>query len=472
MAEEKTIQTTVSIGAVLSDSLKKALKKADTLTGSLRKKYDALNKQLGGLVSKSASFVKDFAFDYSKAVSAMKRNTGALGKAFDPAEKSLRNVLGKIPLDFQDIGQAVGDVNTLLKYNGKELEETVLKIGKLSQITGQNVQDLTASFALVQKRWGLSQKELMQFSEVAYKSVLSTGLSFSELSDSIGRNSEALRRLGLDQEQSVYLLSNMKNAGIDADRVFSALNKSVDMSAEDFEAWAVAIQDAKTDEDALTLAVNAFGTQAAPEMSKALRSGVFDLQRMKAELDASGASIDKMSAETLGWDETLKILTGNLQKILLPVLQKVNAIIQDAMKWWQGANGQALIGKAKALFDAAKFELTATPEERQERAWAQMTGQLPKKAAGGWVSSPSIAGEAGPEAVISMNPAYRTENLRTWAEAGEALGVNGLVVNVNGMSFSPSISGASDVLGELRAQSREFAAIVAGAIESNIRRAF
>ena len=49
---------------------------------------------------------------------------------------------------------------------------------------------------------------------------------------------------------------------------------------------------------------------------------------------------------------------------------------------------------------------------------------MPYFASGGFTSGPSIAGEAGTEAVISFDNAYRDENLSYWAKAGKMLGVD------------------------------------------------
>ena len=50
---------------------------------------------------------------------------------------------------------------------------------------------------------------------------------------------------------------------------------------------------------------------------------------------------------------------------------------------------------------------------------------IPMLATGGFTNGVSIAGEAGTEAVISFNPAYRSANIATWQTAGRMLGVSG-----------------------------------------------
>lgn len=49
--------------------------------------------------------------------------------------------------------------------------------------------------------------------------------------------------------------------------------------------------------------------------------------------------------------------------------------------------------------------------------------QIPLLASGGMTEGASIAGEAGMEAVISFDPAFRDQNIKLWQQAGELLGV-------------------------------------------------
>ena len=60
------------------------------------------------------------------------------------------------------------------------------------------------------------------------------------------------------------------------------------------------------------------------------------------------------------------------------------------------------------------------------KGYASATGstKIPAYAAGGFTSGISIAGEAGTEAVISFDPAYRSANIQTWQAAGRMLGVD------------------------------------------------
>lgn len=70
------------------------------------------------------------------------------------------------------------------------------------------------------------------------------------------------------------------------------------------------------------------------------------------------------------------------------------------------------------------------------------SGSVGTFAAGGFTNGPSIAGEAGTEAVISFDPAYRADNLRYWTAAGRMLGVE----EVSPLSVGSSGSAASSTV--------------------------
>ena len=72
---------------------------------------------------------------------------------------------------------------------------------------------------------------------------------------------------------------------------------------------------------------------------------------------------------------------------------------------------------------------------------------IPALAAGGFTDGPSLAGEAGREAVISFDSAYRSRNISNWLKAGEMLGMGSALkaINADGAgsgnyTFAPQIT--------------------------------
>ena len=98
--------------------------------------------------------------------------------------------------------------------------------------------------------------------------------------------------------------------------------------------------------------------------------------------------------------------------------------------------------------------------------------KIPMLATGGFTDGISIAGEKAMEAVISFDPAYRTQNLAYWAQAGRMLGADasdyslggsggGAYIDFGGVTFAPqiTISGNADkesVMEAIEAEYPEF----------------
>lgn len=113
---------------------------------------------------------------------------------------------------------------------------------------------------------------------------------------------------------------------------------------------------------------------------------------------------------------------------------------------------------------------------------------IPMLASGGFTEGLSIAGEAGTEAVISFNKAYRRDNIGYWAEAGRMLGLYGndtasalagellalddfslsglategstIIYDFSDMHYNPVVntkdSGSGDIMQQLRLHADEF----------------
>ncbi len=103
--------------------------------------------------------------------------------------------------------------------------------------------------------------------------------------------------------------------------------------------------------------------------------------------------------------------------------------------------------------------------------------EIPMFASGGFTSGPSLAGEAGTEAVISFDSAYRSENLSYWAKAGRMLGVDDSLFTAfetggqsNGDSisftFAPQVTiqgtgnAKEDIIAALKREEEEFMDLV------------
>lgn len=140
-------------------------------------------------------------------------------------------------------------------------------------------------------------------------------------------------------------------------------------------------------------------------------------------------------------------LVGSFLPPLLAILEPIANVLGTIVGWVSKivSFGSGVISKIAGLFGGGGGGSTG------------VSGY----ATGGFTSGPSIAGEDPrypTEAVISFNPAYRSQNLSYWAEAGRMLGASSeadyepissgsgtaVVYDLSGLSFSPQIKVEGD----------------------------
>ena len=143
-------------------------------------------------------------------------------------------------------------------------------------------------------------------------------------------------------------------------------------------------------------------------------------------------------------------LVGSIMPLLSPllaILEPIASVLGTIVGWVSKivSFGSGVISKIAGLFGGGGG------------GSANVSGY----ATGGFTSGPSIAGEDPrypTEAVISFNPAYRSQNLSYWAEAGRMLGASSeadyepissgsgtaVVYDLSGLSFSPQIKVEGD----------------------------
>ena len=131
--------------------------------------------------------------------------------------------------------------------------------------------------------------------------------------------------------------------------------------------------------------------------------------------------------------------------------------VVDAIKGaWSGLSSvlTAPFSGLSGLIDTLSSKLGGLISKASSTA-SSIRSKMPTFASGGFTSGPSIAGEAGTEAVISFDPRYRADNLRYWERAGDLLGVDydrlslsggsySASTNVGGVTFAPNITITGD----------------------------
>lgn len=138
--------------------------------------------------------------------------------------------------------------------------------------------------------------------------------------------------------------------------------------------------------------------------------GTILVNAIKTVVDVIGKLLPVVEPVVLGIIGLVKGIVGvvvNVVNAIIRTLNKINFTVPD----WVPALGGKRFG----------FNLTEVT--------------LPKFADGGFTNGPSLAGEAGTEAIISFRRSQREQNIDTWMQAGKMLGVPIASAMIQGSDF-------------------------------------
>lgn len=160
-----------------------------------------------------------------------------------------------------------------------------------------------------------------------------------------------------------------------------------------------------------------------------------------AALVAGGVALYK------NWD-TVKVKAAEIWDKVTSIFTKAKDTVSKVFS----ALGQAMLSPFQSVIDIVGTLSSKIGGVLEKIGLVKSSGSsIPAFAAGGFTDGISIAGEAGTEAVISFDPAYRSQNLSYWAQAGRMLGANvsdftlsgsggGSSINLGGVTFAPNIT--------------------------------
>lgn len=138
--------------------------------------------------------------------------------------------------------------------------------------------------------------------------------------------------------------------------------------------------------------------------------GTVLVNAIKTVIDVIGKLLPVAEPVVLGIIGLVKGIVGvvvNVVNAIIRTLNKINLTVPD----WVPALGGKRFG----------FNLTEVT--------------LPKFADGGFTNGPSLAGEAGTEAIISFRRSQREQNIDTWMQAGKMLGIPIASAMIQGSDF-------------------------------------
>lgn len=344
----------------VNDKLKSGAAQIEEFAGKVEKlgskMTDAGKKMTVGvttpIVGIGAAGVKA-AMELDEGYDTIIAKTGATGDALQGLNDVADRVFGSMPVEMQDVGTAVGEINTRFGSTGDELESLTKKFLQFAEINGTDVNN---SIRLVSRAMGDAGIPTEQTGELLDKLTIAgqaSGVEIEKLTDNLAKYGAPMRALGLTTDESIAIFAGWEKAGVNTEIAFSGMKKAIGTwgkegknATEEFKKTLKAIESAPDIATATSMAIEAFGQKAGPDLADAIKGGRFEYQDfLQLIQDSTGIVSQTFEEQQDPWDQwkttvnELKLagaeLGGVLIETLAPILQEVAGKVKEFSEWFR-----------------------------------------------------------------------------------------------------------------------------------------
>lgn len=330
----------------VGDGFKKAGDKLGAVGSTLTKKVTAPILAIGTAAGAAWKGIDD-------ALDTIVTKTGATGDAMKGFEDSFKNVYSSIPAEAQQVGDAIGELNTQFGLTGEALEQASTQMVQFAEINGTDITNSTIAAKQAMEQFGASTEELPGFLDTVTAAAQQTGQSTDSIFEAVKRGAPQLKAMGLDMNQSAMMMAKFQQAGLDSTKVLSSMTKAQVQFAKDgktlqqgMEEFFAAVEQGGDSVDVINQASEIFGSKNGPMMVEAIKSGKISLEDFTASAENYSGTVSKTFEGTLDPIDKFKLsmqqlkLTGaelfnTIQEVLAPVFEQMTAKLKAFREKWE-----------------------------------------------------------------------------------------------------------------------------------------
>jgi TP901 family phage tail tape measure protein len=316
--------------------------------------------------------------------------TGASGKDLEGMVSSAKRVATQVPTSFEDAGKAIGDVRARTGLTGKALEGMTKQMLELSRLTGTDLKKNIELSTRTLGDWGFKGVEATRALDKMFRASQATGVEFGTLSGLLTKFGGPMRQLGFGFDDTTALLAKFEREGVNTGLVMGSMRialgkiakasegleaaqgklakaeldlakarkendpiaiakaeaavgkyaKAVQFATDASEGAPVAIRriferirDAKSDTEGTSIALEAFGARAGPDMAAAIREGRFSIADLTKTIKRGKGTIVGTGKDTADFAEQWLMFKNKVLVAIAPIAEKFFALMGEGMEW-------------------------------------------------------------------------------------------------------------------------------------------
>lgn len=286
-----------------------------------------------------------------KGYDAIIKKTGATGETLEGMKGSFDNIASTVPADMEDIGSAIGEVNTKFGSTGTELETLSTKFLMFAQLNDQDVSTAVDQTQKALAAFGLGAESAGGLLDTMNKVAQDTGVGVDKLATGLVENGAAFQELGLNIDQATVVMGQLEKSGANSETVMAGLRKALKQATKEGKPLDQALSELQStiengsgSMDGLTASYELFG-KSGDQIYAAVKNGTLDFREFgNAAVDAGG-SVDETFQATLDPVDQFKLAMQDLMlvgaelgamigEVLQPVLEALREKIAALKEWW------------------------------------------------------------------------------------------------------------------------------------------
>lgn len=327
LAENKTKMSEADSAADALDKtmldVDKSTEKVDggftVLKGTLADLASAGIQKLAEGLSNLASTAMEAWQEYDSGTDIVIAKTGATGAAAEELEDIFNSVSTKVVASQEEIGAAVGEVNTRFGITGSDLDTLSTKFLKFAKLNGTDVNQSIDSTQKALSAFGLGAENAGYLLDVFNKVGQDTGVGMDSLMNGLIQNGTAFQEMGLSIDQATVLMGQMEKSGANSETVMQGLRKALKNATSEgipLNDALVQLEDSivnnTSDTDGLTKAYEVFG-KSGDQIYGALKNGTISFKDISAASLEYKDSVDKTFENTQDAPEKMALAVQGIR---------------------------------------------------------------------------------------------------------------------------------------------------------------
>ncbi|HFQ4650170.1 TPA: phage tail tape measure protein [Staphylococcus aureus] len=286
----------------------------------------------------AAASGKAFA-EVDKGLDTVTQATGATGGELKKLQNSFKDVYGNFPADAETVGGVLGEVNTRLGFTDKELESATESFLKFSHITGSDGVQAVQLITRAMGDAGIEADEYQSVLDMVAKAAQASGISVDTLADSITKYGAPMRAMGFEMKESIALFSQWEKSGVNTEIAFSGLKKAISNwgkagkdPREEFKKTLAEIERTPDIASTTSLAIEAFGAKAGPDLADAIKGGRFSYQEFLKTIEDSQGTVNQTFKDSESGSERFKVAMNKLKLVGADVWASIESAFAPVME--------------------------------------------------------------------------------------------------------------------------------------------